>query len=91
MASDPQSYQLHCFSKDAEENNLHLIKFMAEDIGMFVQNFQNPVRALDYAGQKPFFFCDGSLPQYGSSLILVMKASVLKTQLIKIVIVRIRE
>lgn len=91
MDSAPQSYQLHCLSIDVEENNLHLIKFMAEDIGMFVQSLQSPVRSLEYAGEKPFFVCDGSLLQHGSSLILVMKASALKTQLIKIVIVRIRE
>jgi len=45
----PQSYQLHCLSIDADEINLHLIQSMAEDIGLSVKSFQNPVQALQYA------------------------------------------
>jgi len=44
-----QSNQLHCLSIDADEINLHLIQSMAEDIGLSVQSFQNPVQALQYA------------------------------------------
>lgn len=46
-----QPYQLHCLSIDADEINLHLIQSMAEDIGLSVQSFQNPVQALEYAGE----------------------------------------
>lgn len=52
MNSDPQSYQLHCLSIDAEEINLHLIRSMAENIGMSVQSFQSPVQALEYAREN---------------------------------------
>lgn len=50
--SNPQSYQLHCLSIDADEINLHLIQSMAEDIGLSVQSFQNPVQALQYASDN---------------------------------------
>ena len=49
---NPQSYQLHCLSIDADEINLHLIQSMAEDIGLSVQSFRNPVQALQYAGDN---------------------------------------
>ncbi len=45
----PLSYQLHCVTIDADAINLRLIRSMAEDIGLSVQSFQNPVKALQYA------------------------------------------
>jgi two-component system, response regulator RpfG len=47
-----QSYQLHCLTIDADEINLHLLRSMAEDIGLSVQSFQNPLQALQYAEEN---------------------------------------